>query len=548
MTLALLALVASSCGFSGDLRGGRRVLVMNNMAEPASLDPALQSTVEEQRLTLGLFEGLMSHDPVTLRPIPGVARSVTVTDDDRLHTFHLRECRWSNGDPVTAEDFVYAWRRVLAAPTDDPARRPPGQRRLIACPCADLLDCIAGAADFRSGRSNDIGAFAVRAVDPRTLEVRLSRRTPWFHELLCFPTFMPVHPPTVEAHAEAWTRPEHFVGNGPFVLSERRLGESIGVVRNPNYWEAGAVDLDGLVYLSTDQVDTALDQYLAGESDWVRGFDPRKARAWRADPGLSLALAAPEYLGTWFLRANCRKAPFDDPRLRRALALALDRESICLHVTGMGERAASGLVPAVLSRFMTWEPLGGAGGREAGLDYSPEEARRELAAAGFPGGRGLRPITLAFNSDVKNRSIAEAIQAMWKTELGVDLRLLNREKRVHTAAERSGDYELSRGSWVGDFHDPSTFLDIMRSNSGNNRTGWKDPAYDEMLDRAAVAADPAERRRLLQAAERRLMVEEAPLIALFGLTTSFVLRPGRFAGIHENARDLHPPKWIRMLD
>ncbi len=536
----VVALVLGGCGFTGDLsRFGDNVLVMSNLAEPGSLDPALQSGVEEQRITLALFEGLLSYDPETLHPRPGLAESWDVAPDGRTWTFHLRRSTWSDGTPLTAADFIYAWRRVL----DPPGRRRDGSADYaVASPYGDLMDVIAGARRYRRGRTDDFASVGLRAPDPHTLVVRLEQATPWFADLLGFPTFMPVPRHVVERERERWTHADVMVSNGPFLLDERRPGAFLRVRKNLRYWDAGAVSLESVVYLSTDRVDTALDQYLAGESDWVRGFNPMKARAWRADPKLRRALHAPDYLGTYFLRFNVKRSPLDDARVRRALTLAVDRAAITRNLTGMGEKPATGIVPPCLITDPAWRSL-----RGRGLDYDPERARALLAAAGFPGGTGFPRLTYAFNSDVKNRAVAEAIQAMWKDVLGIRVELINREKRVHLARERAGDYDISRGSWIGDFNDPVTFLDFMRSDAGNNRTGWACRRFDEILDAARREPKPPRRIALLQDAERILMVDEAPLLPVFHFTTAYVLRPGRFEGIHENARDLHPPKYIRRV-
>lgn len=506
---------------------------MNNMAEPASLDPALQTSAEEQRITLALFEGLVSHHPRTLDPIPGVAESWTISDDGLRYRFRLRPCSWSNGDPLTAEDFAWSWRRVLSP------KGTPGEPGAVSSPYADLMFCIAGARAWHGGERADPSRLGISVVDPATLVVRLEQPTPWFPELLCFPTFMPVHRATIERHGARWTRPDAFVGNGPFLLAERRLGDHVRVARNPRYWDASAVSLDGIVYHATDQIDTALDQYLAGETDWVRSFNPRKVRAWRADARLRHALQAPPFLATYFFRFNVRRPPFDDARVRRALARAVDREAITRHVTGLEEDPAEGLVPLCVGGG--WRDL-----RGRGLGFDPERARALLAEAGYPGGRGFPDVSLAFNTDVKNRSVAEAVQAMWREHLGLDIELENREKRVHYAAERAGEFDISRGNWIGDYDDPMTFLEFMTSTNSSNRTGWHHAGYDDIVAAARRELDPVERRRLMERAEEILVVEEAVLLTVFHYRNAFVLRPGRLEGFWPNARDLHPPKALAL--
>ncbi len=533
----LLSLCA--CGFTGDVgRHGRKVLVMNNMAEPTHLDPGLVGAAEDQRIALALFEGLTVPHPETLEPLPGVAESWEVSADGRRYRFRLRAALWSNGDPIRAADFVHAWRRVLTPPSDDPARRFADQRHHIASGSAELLYVVRGAEAWHQGRASSFAEVGVRALDDRLLEVELERPTPWFLELLSFPTFAPVHPGTVERFGRDWTRIEHFVGNGPFVPRLRRIGDLLRVERNPRYWDREAVGLDAIVYLSTDQIDTAIDQFLAGESDWVRSFNPKKVRAWRADPELSACLQAPPFLATYFYRFNLRRAEFREPRIRQALALATDRTAITRFVTGLGEMPALGIVP----------PYVGGGWRApaGGLAYDPERARALLAEAGHPEGRGLPPITIAFNTDVKNRAVAEAVQEMWTRELGIEVRLENREKRVHVAREKEGDYLVSRSSWIADFSDPVTFLDFLRSDRANNRTGWRNADYDVLLDRAEDCADAVERLALLEEAERILCVEDPPILPIFHYNTAYLLRPGKFEGLHANPRNVHPPKFIRI--
>lgn len=540
--LLVLMLAVGGCGFSGSGdAAGRKVLRMNNMAEPVHLDPAMQTVVEDQRLSLALFEGLLSYDPETLKPREGVATTFETSPDKRTWTFRLRETTFSNGVPLTADDFVYSWRRVLSPPSDRPTRRWSGSRTAIVADYAPNFFAIVGARDYYEGKTDDWTTVGIAAPDPSTLVVRLIQPTPWFAELLCSPTFAPVERRTVETHGRAWTRPENFVGNGPFMLAERRIGDSLRVVKNPRYWDAARVELDAIVYYSTDQIDTALDQYLAGETDWVRTFNPKKVRAWRADPVLSEALRAPPYLGTYFYRFNVTKRPLDDGRVRRALALAVDRAAICEHLCGLGEEPAVGMIPPCLGAVVPWTPIGA-----SGLAYDPDRARSELAAAGYPGGAGLPTIELAYNSDIRNKAIAEAVQSMWKKELGVQAELMNRDKRVHVAEERALRYQASRGSWIGDFNDPYTFLEFMVSSRPNNRTGWRNAEYDRLVEESVRDADEAERLRKLARAERILMVEDAPIMGLFHFRSVMVLRPRAFDGIFDNTRDLHPPKYIRL--
>ena len=536
------SLVLLGCGFTGDVsRFGAKVLVMNNLAEPSFLDPALQTAVEDQRLSLALFEGLTAAHPQTLKAIPGVAKHWEISPDRKTYRFQLRSCRWSNGEALSAHDFLYAWRRILTPPSAELQRQFPDQRYYVSSSYADLLYVIKNAESWHRGELPDFADVGLVVHDDLRFEIQLERPCTWFLELLSFPIFAPVPRKTVEVHGRDWTKVENFVGNGPFLLAARRVGDHLRVTRNEKYWDASAVDLDGLVYLATDQVDVALDQYLAGESDWVRSFNPKKVRAWRQDKELYKALRAPEFLATYFYRFNLRVEAFADYRVRQAFSLATDRESICRYVTGLGEIPAEGIVPPCIEAFVPWAGLKG-----KGLAYDPECARKLLAAAGYPGGQDFPSVTIAFNSDVKNRAVAEAIQQMWQRQLGIEVLLENREKKVHYAKERAGDYQISRGSWIGDFNDPMTFLDFMRSDRRNNRTSWQNLSYDALLRRADLETDESARLQHLQRAEVLLCVDDPPILPIFHYRTAYVLRPGKYEGIFENSRNVHPPKAIRM--
>ncbi len=536
----LLLAFLGACGFTGEV-GVRPwdVLVVNNMADPAFLDPGLQSAAEDQRITLALFEGLVTPHPKTLEPLPGVAQHWTVSADGLVYRFTLRSCQWSDGVAVTASDFLYAWRRVLTPTSGNSSRKFADQGYYVSAPYVDVVFAIRGAKAWHQGRLGSFDQVGIRVIDEHNLEVTLEQPTPWFLELLSFPTFAPVPRHVVERHGRDWTRVENFVGNGPFKLTERRQGDLLRVRRSETYWDREAVGLGGIDYLSTDQVDTAIDQFLAGESDWVRSFNPKKVRAWRRDQELTTYLRAPEFLATFFFRLNMGLDVFKDPRVRRALSLAIDRESITRYVTGLGEVATSRFVPDCLTENSPWPK------RQRSGSFQPEEARELLAACGFPRGQGFPVITIAFNTDVKNRAIAEAVQQMWAKELGITVLLENREKKVHFAKERAGDYIISRGNWIGDFSDPITFLDVFRSDGSSNRCGWQNNDYDSLLDRAASELDEVRRLSLLEKAEHILCVEDPPIIPIFFYRTAYLLKPGRFSGIYENSRNIHPPKHIR---
>lgn len=531
----------SSCGFTGDADGfGDRTLLMNNMAEPAQLDPAMQTSVEDQRLTLALFEGLTSYHPKTLQPVEGIAHKWTVSSDGCQYTFSLRPSLWSDGERLTATDFLYSFQRVLTPPDGKDRTFGIAQEFFIASPYAEMLFCLEGAENYHAGRSLDFNTVGIKLVDELTLQLTLVAPLPWFLELLCFPTFQPVPRHVVEVHRKEWTRPGRMVGNGPFQLKERRIGDHVRVTRNTHYHAAADVFLNSIVYFSTDQIDTALDQFLCGETHWVRGFNPKKIRGWRADPELSGALVSAPYLGTYFYRFNVKQKPLDDVRVRKALALAVDREKLVKYVLGLGEEPASGIVAPCLEGSHDWIPPG-----PRGQVFDPERARALLAEAGYGNGRGFPHLVLSYNTDIKNKAVAEVVQQMWKDTLGISIELLNREKRVHMSEERAGNYAISRGSWIGDFSDPYTFLEFMRGSGSNNRTGWSNPKFNKLLESSLFETSPRKRLAMLAEAETILSGDDVPLLLLFHYRSANVIQPGLFEGIHPTGRDLHPPRYIR---
>jgi len=486
----------------------RQVLRLNNSAEPATLDPAKMTGLHELNVALALFEGLTSLHPRTLRPVPGVAESWDVSPDGRRYVFHLRPARWSNGGPLTAADFVWSWQRVL-----DPATQ---------AKYASLLYCIEGA---RPGS----GPPGFRALDERTLEVRLEAPTPYLLELLAFATFAPVPRGSVEAHQERWTRPGSLVSNGPFILAEWRPFERILLRRNPHYWDAGRAAIEEIDVLAISDAETALKKCLNSELDWIRELPGEKVAAAARLPGFRYA----PQLNTYFFRFNVGRPPLDDRRVRQALNLAVDKESIARYLLRAGQRPARSFVPPILPGYTPPE----------GPAYHPEHARRLLADAGYPGGRGFPRLALLYNSSGSHQQIAEAIQHMWKAELGIHIALTNQEWGVYQTSMQNRDYDIARSSWVADYADPSSFLDCFATGSGNNRTGWSHAGYDEQLALAARETDPIRRMALLREAERILVCDEMPILPLYFYVNAYVVHP-RVRGVYDNWRNFHPYQYV----
>lgn len=480
-----------------------QTLLLGNGAEPADLDPQVVTAYTDQNILLALFEGLTAIDEQTSQPVPAAALSWEPSADGLTWTFHLRDgLRWSNGEPLTADDFVQSWRRMLLPE--------------FAAEYAYLLYPIRNAEAFNRGRSSaPIGATAP---DPRTVRIELERPTPYVPVLAALPPWFPVNPRVLERfgararRGTAWTRPGNLVGNGPFALEEWVPNARIVAAGNPQYWNAAAVKLRRIVFFPTESPDTEERDFRAGQLHVTYSLPIAKIAAYRRDaPEL---LRVDPFLQTFFLRFNVRRPPFDDPRVRRALSLAIDRDAIARSVLASGYPPAHAFTP----------PGCGAYTARARVDLDAQGARRLLAEAGHPGGRGLPPIEVQVRNDEVQPPVMEAIQAMWDRELGVHVTLATLEQKTWLQNQQSLDYGASTAGWAGDFLDPVTFLDLFVTGGGNNWTGWGNGAYDRLIGDAAREGDPRARLELFQRAEA-ILLEEAPVAPLYFGAHAYLIRP-----------------------
>jgi len=344
----------------------KQVLIFNNGAEPETLDPGHMSGVPEHRIALALYEGLMRPDPKTLAPIPGVAESWESSPDGKRWVFHLRSsARWQNNKgedmgPVTAQDFVYSWLRVVKTPEGEE----PSQYQYV-------FDCVEGAKAIEQGKETDLSKFGARAIDDRTLEVRLATPCGFWLDLCAYDTLMPVHRATIEKHKMAWTKPENIVANGPFLLESWTPLEKIVVKRSPLYWRASENRLERVQFLPIEDQNTFLNKFLNGEVDWLDDVPLARADQVLRNPNFRCS----KYLGIYFYRFNCSRPPFDDARVRRAFSMSVDKRTICSNVQRFGEAPAGGLVPMGCGVPVYESP--------PGLPYDPEEARALLREAGY---------------------------------------------------------------------------------------------------------------------------------------------------------------------
>lgn len=500
--------------------GKRADLVFLNGAEPESLDPAVITGQPEGRLVNALFEGLTRFTERGLAE-PGVAESWAISPDGRTYTFRLREnARWSDGRPVTAGDFVASWRRTLSPET--------------AAAYNYQLFYVKNAKAFAEGKLADFSAVGVRARDPRTLEVELESPTPFFLELCATPPLQPVRVDVIERHGDNWVKPGHLVGNGAYVLEDWRINDRVRLRKNPAYWDAANVALETVDALPTSKANVAFNLYASGEADLLldKGLvPPALLDALRGRPDFHSG----PFFATYFLRFNAARGPFRDERVRRAFSLAVDKERIVKKITRAGELPAAALVPPGIVGYVS----------PPGLAYDPAEARRLLAEAGFPGGKGLPLLRYLYAESELNEAIAVELQSMWSEALGVQVSLTRQEWKVYLNSMNNLDFDICRSSWVGDYPDPNTFLDLFVTGGGNNRTGWGDPAYDALIADAGRETDPARRFAILAQAEEMLVARQAVVCPLYFYVGIQLYDPARLTGIEANLIDEHPIRLMR---
>lgn len=521
---ALLSVTGCRPRESAVVSGNRtQVLHRGIGGDVSDLDPHLATNIAEIDLASALFEGLVAEDPVDLHPVPGVAERWEISADGLSYTFHLRaNAKWSDGQPVTAMDFVTSWRRVLTAS--------------LGSENAGMLYLIQGAEAFHKQAAADFAQVGVSAPDARTLRVTLDHPAPHFLSLLTHPAWWPVPLAAVSAHGSAysrgnpWTRPGRLVGNGPFILKTWEPNKVIEVEKSPTYWDAAKVRLNGIRFYPSDSVDTEERAFRSGQLHLTYVLPFGKVDTYRRTA--PQFLRTDPYLNTYFVRLNTRRAPLNHENVRRALALAVDRAAIVQNVMRGGQQPASSFTPAGLPGY-TPPP---------GIGTNLVAAREQLAAAGYPGGKGFPPLELLHNTSENHRLMAEILQEMWRRELGIEVRLVNQEFKVLLAERRAGNYQLLLSDWVGDYLDPTTFLDLWRSDSGNNHTGWSNPEYDALLFRAARNPDATARAAQLQQAEA-LMLGSAPIVPLYFNTHVFLLQPN-VKGWHPTLLDHHPYKHV----
>ncbi|WP_024547583.1 peptide ABC transporter substrate-binding protein [Siccibacter turicensis] len=505
---AVLVAGAFSSAWAADVPAGatlakKQELVRHIKDEPASLDPVKAVGLPEIQVIRDLFEGLVNQDEKgTL--IPGVATRWQ-SNDNRVWTFTLRDdARWSDGTPVTADDFVYSWQRLV-----DPKNTSP-----FAWFAA--LAGIANAQAIIDGKQAP-ATLGVRATDKRTLTVQLDKPVPFFPNLAANFALYPVPKATVEKFGNDWTKPGNLVGNGAYVLQDRVVNEKLVVVPNTHYWDNAKTVLQKVTFLPINQESAATKRYLAGDIDITESFPKNLYQKLLKDiPG---QVYTPAQLGTYYYAFNTQKGPTADPRVRLALSMTIDRRLMAEKVLGTGEKPAWRFTPDVTAGF-TPRP---ARMEEMSQQELNAEAKTLLKAAGYGPGRPLN-LTLLYNTSENHQKIAIAVASMWKKNLGVDVKLQNQEWKTYIDSRNTGNFDVIRASWVGDYNEPSTFLSLLTSSHSGNIARFKDPAYDKVIEQASIETTDNARNADYNEAEN-IIASKAPIAPIYQYTNGRLIKP-----------------------
>ena len=492
-------------------------LVIINNVEPESLDPAVIVAQADARIVLGVFEGLTRFNAVDAHAEPALASSWEISPDGKIYTFHLRtNLLWSTGEPITSADVVYSWIRALDPKT--------------ACRYAGQLYYLKNGEEFNTGKITNAALVGVSAPDKFTVRAELHSPTAFFLDLCAFQTLAVVPRQAIEKYGDRWLMQKPVPVSGAYELQSWRLNDKIRLKKNPNYWDALNTRSDIIDILPVGMATTALNLYERGQVDvvWDKNLIPSEL--------MDVLLKRPDfhafnYLGTYFIRINVTRKPFNDPRVRKALALAIDKERIVKKIARANQQATSHIVPPGTRNYTSPE----------GLGYDPQLARKLLAEAGFPDGKGFpRFEYLVDSSSTLHENIGVEIQQMWHDELGLQVDIRKVETQVFWGMWARLEFDVSRAGWIGDYNDANTYLGMFVTGDGNNETGWGNAHYDDLIRQANEQTDVAKREKIFQDAESMLIRDELPIIPLYIYTGINYFDTNKVAGIWENVLDEHP--------
>ena len=484
------------------------VLDINIASEPDSIDSALNTSVDGAIMISHLFESLIRWDDdgegnAVLKP--GIAESWEVSDDGLTWTFKLRDAKWSDGKDITADDFVYSWNRLV-----DPA---------TGADYEYMLDMVKG---------YDEKKLDISAPDPKTFVVNLSVKCPYFEEICAFPAVMPVRKDIIEAN-KTWTNsPETLVSNGAYKLEKWDHNSTLSMVKNPEYYDQDSVKAEKLAFHLQDDQNAIYASYRSGDLDFINSVPQEEIQKLLDTKELKIK----PYVGTYFVCFNTEKEPFNDPKVRKAFSLAIDRNFIVNQVTGQGQEPATAYVPSGV-----YDAKGAEGDdfRTVGGDYysindedyekNIEEAKKLMEEAGYKDGEGFPQIDYLYNTDENHKAIAEALQNMWQENLGVQVSLQNQDWNVFLKERKEGNYNIARHGWIADYNDPMSFIDMWLTGGGNNDAQYKNEEFDKFVKAAKATSDPDERMENMHKAEDILIGEDNVVAPLYFYNNSYMVKP-----------------------
>ena len=499
----------------------KSVLKVGNLGEPASLDPHYVSGTWENRIVGNMFLGLTTEDQKG-NPIPGAAESWTVSNDGLVYTFKIRNHLWSDGKPVTAQDFEFALKRIIKPET--------------AAEYASLLYIIKGAEAINTGKAK-ADTLAVKAKDDKTLEITLTGPAPYFLAQLTHYTAYPLPKHVVEAEGKSWIK-KNMVVNGPFKLKEWTPSDRVVLVKNEKFYDAGNVKLDEVVLYPQEDMAAITKRFRAGEIDWATSF-PSNQISFLKNNLPNQTFIAP-YLGVYYYPINTAKAPFNNLDIRRALSMAIDREVIVEKILKTGEIPAYSMVPPGTPNY----------GKSSEADFKSlskkervEQAKKLLAKAGYGPSNPLT-FQLRYNTNENHKRIAIAISAMWK-KIGVKAELFNSEVKVHYADLKQGDFDIARAGWIADYPDPQAFLYLLETRTGPNNYGrYSNPEFDKLMVEAGNTPDLEKRAGLMAKAEAMAMADQPIMPIYFNVSKNLVAK--HVKGWEPTTNDVHRLRWISI--
>ncbi|MDH6025047.1 ABC transporter substrate-binding protein [Vibrio splendidus] len=478
-------------------------LVRGNGTEVATIDPHKSQGVPESHVIRDLLEGLVNQDGEG-NTIPGVAESWETTDN-KTFTFHLRkDAKWSNGDPVTAEDFVYSWQRAV-----DPATASPYAWYMEYTKMVNAKDIVAG--------KKDKSELGVKAVDANTLVVELDTAVPYFVMMMGHTTMKPVHQATVEKFGDQWTKPGNFVGNGAFAVDKWVVNERLVLKRNDQYWNNDKTVLNKVTFLPIENQVAEMNRFLSGEIDFTNELPTEHFKRLKKEYAEDVSVAG--NLCTYYYIFNTKKAPFDDVRVRKAISYAIDRNIVSDAILAQGQKPAYFLTPEITAGFNPELPAYG----KMSQKERNEEAARLLEEAGYGKDNPLN-FNLLYNTSENHKKIAVALGSMWKKTLGLKVTLENQEWKTYLSSKDSGDFEVARAGWCGDYNEASSFLTLMKSNNTTGGVHYDSAAYDQIIDKALNSTSAEEREALYLEAEA-LMAKDMPIAPIYQYVKSRLLNP-----------------------